>query len=62
LVLSVPIKAWNKKLAILLQHPLLAGEKGIRLSLASARGKFALRIDSGRFLLPLEGSPRTHIH
>ena len=51
----------GQKLATLPQHPLLAGEKGIRLSLAGAQGKLALRIDSGRFLLPLEGSPSTHI-
>jgi serine/threonine-protein kinase HipA len=51
----------EQKLATLPQHPLLAGEKGVRLSLAGAQGKLALRIDSGRFLLPLDGSPSTHI-
>jgi serine/threonine-protein kinase HipA len=51
----------GKRLQSLPQHPLLAGEKGIRLSLAGAQGKLALRIDAGRFLLPLEGSPSTHI-
>lgn len=51
----------GERLQSLPQHPLLAGEKGIRLSLAGAQGKLALRIDGGRFLLPLEGSPSTHI-
>jgi len=51
----------GERLQSLPQHPLLAGEKGIRLSLAGAQGKLALRVDAGRFLLPLEGSPSTHI-
>lgn len=42
-------------------RPLLAGEEGIRLSLAGAQGKLALVISEGQFLLPLEGSPSTHI-
>lgn len=51
----------GERLKSLPQHPLLAGEQGIRLSLAGAQGKLALRIDAGRFLLPLDGSPSTHI-
>lgn len=43
------------------RHPLMAGEKGIRLSLAGAQGKLALRISEGRFYLPLDGSPSNSI-
>lgn len=42
-------------------RPLLAGEDGIRLSLAGAQGKLAVALGKGRVLLPLEGSPSTHI-
>lgn len=42
-------------------RPLLAGETGIRLSLAGAQGKLAVRISNGRFFLPLNGSPSSHI-
>lgn len=50
-----------ERLGLLPRRPLLAGEKGIRLSLAGAQGKLALRISDGRFFLPLEGSPSSHI-
>jgi serine/threonine-protein kinase HipA len=49
------------KLSELPRRPLLAGEKGIRLSLAGAQGKLALKISAGRFYLPLDGSPSSHI-
>ena len=42
-------------------RPLMAGEDGVRLSLAGAQGKLALAIHGGAYFLPLEGSPSTHI-
>lgn len=49
------------KIAELPQRPLLAGQEGIRLSLAGAQGKLAIAIFGGRLFLPLNGSPSTHI-
>ncbi len=49
------------RLGLLSRRPLLAGEKGIRLSLAGAQGKLAVKITNGIFGLPLEGSPSSHI-
>lgn len=43
------------------RNPLLAREKGIRLSLAGAQGKLAVRIRKGSFFLPMNGSPSSHI-
>src|SRR6266852_2221281 len=43
------------------KRPLLAGEKGIRLSLAGAHDKVAVRIEGGEVYLPLGGAPSTHI-
>jgi serine/threonine-protein kinase HipA len=43
------------------KRPLLAGEKGIRLSLAGAQDKVAVRIDGDEVSLPLGGAPSTHI-
>jgi len=51
----------EESLALLPQRPLLAGEKGIRLSLAGAQGKLALKISDGRLFLPVNGSPSSHI-
>jgi len=51
----------GEKMKALPKRPLLAGEKGIRLSLAGAQGKLAIRISDGRFFLPLDGSPSSHI-
>lgn len=48
-------------LAELPRRPLLAGERGIRLSLAGAQGKLALLIRNGRFFLPIDGAPSSHI-
>jgi serine/threonine-protein kinase HipA len=39
----------------------LAGEKGIRLSLAGAQDKVAVRIEGDEISLPLGGAPSTHI-
>ena len=49
-------------LAQLPQRPLLAGKPEIRLSLAGAQNKVALRLDeSGNYSIPLNESPSTHI-
>lgn len=43
-------------------RPLLAGEKGVRLSLAGAQDKIAVRLDAdGKISLPLNYAPSTHI-
>jgi serine/threonine-protein kinase HipA len=43
------------------KRPLLAGEEGIRLSLAGAQDKVAVRIEGNEISLPLGGAPSTHI-
>jgi serine/threonine-protein kinase HipA len=43
------------------RRPLLAGEEGVRLSLAGAQDKIAVRIEGGKVCLPLGGAPSTHI-
>jgi serine/threonine-protein kinase HipA len=43
------------------KRPLLAGEEGIRLSLAGAQDKIAVRNEGGEISLPLGGAPSTHI-
>jgi serine/threonine-protein kinase HipA len=43
------------------KRPLLAGEQGVRLSLAGAQDKIALRIEGNTISLPLGGAPSTHI-
>lgn len=44
------------------RRPLLAGENGVRLSLAGVQGKIPLALDAeGRYFLPLNGAPSTHI-
>ena len=49
-------------LEILPKRPLLAGEKGVRLSLAGEQDKIAVRVDAdGKISLPLNYAPRTHI-
>lgn len=42
-------------------HPLLAGEDGIRLSLAGAQNKLPIYWDKKGYALPEGGSPSTHI-
>ena len=51
----------EEKLRGLPRTPLMAGEDGIRLSLAGAQGKAAVMIRDSNYYLPLEGSPSTHI-
>lgn len=49
-------------LEMLPKRPLLAGEKGVRLSLAGAQDKIAVRLDAaGKIYLPLNYAPSTHI-
>lgn len=44
------------------KRPLLAGEKGVRLSLAGAQDKIAVRLGAdGKLSLPLNYAPSTHI-
>ena len=43
------------------RRPLLAGEEGVRLSLAGAQDKLAVRLEGGAICLPLGGAPSTHI-
>lgn len=49
------------KLRELPRRPLLAGDEGIRLSLAGAQNKVAIKIENGEFLLPMNGAASTHI-
>jgi serine/threonine-protein kinase HipA len=43
------------------KRPLMAGEAGIRLSLAGAQDKIAVRLEGETICLPLNGAPSTHI-
>ena len=58
-------KLSDKELAGILRElpkrPLLAGDEGIRLSLAGAQDKVAVRIEGGEVSVPLGGAPSTHI-
>lgn len=42
-------------------RPLMAGERGVRLSLAGVQDKIPLYYEQERFYLPLDSSPSTHI-
>jgi serine/threonine-protein kinase HipA len=43
------------------RRPLMAGEDGVRLSLAGAQDKIAVHIANGKISMPLGGAPSTHI-
>jgi len=43
------------------KRPLLAGEEGVRLSLAGAQDKIAVRMEASEISIPLGGAPSTHI-
>ena len=43
------------------RRPLMAGEDGIRLSLAGAQDKIAVRVEDGRISIPLGSAPSSHI-
>lgn len=49
------------RLAELPSHPLLAGEEGVRLSLAGAQNKLPIYFDGCDFHLPQDGAPSSHI-
>lgn len=42
-------------------RPLMVGDHGIRLSLAGAQDKIAVRLENGRISIPLGSAPSTHI-
>jgi serine/threonine-protein kinase HipA len=48
-------------LKMLPRLPLMAGEEGIRLSLAGAQDKIAVHVHDGQISIPLGGAPSTHI-
>lgn len=48
-------------LEILPRRPLMAGEDGIRLSLAGAQDKIAVHVKDDKVSIPLGGAPSTHI-
>jgi serine/threonine-protein kinase HipA len=58
---KITLEQLSEKFAELPRRPLLAGEDGIRLSLAGAQGKLVVAIQEGDFYLPLDGSPSSHI-
>jgi serine/threonine-protein kinase HipA len=43
------------------KRPLMAGERGVRLSLAGAQDKIVVTIENNIIKLPLNGAPSTHI-
>lgn len=43
------------------RRPLMAGEDGIRLSLAGAQDKIAVRLDDGRVSIPRGSAPSSHV-
>ena len=45
----------------LLRRPLMAGEEGLRLSLAGAQDKLPIILHNNKISLPLDGAPSTHI-
>jgi len=51
----------SKLLEELPRRPLLAGENDVRLSLAGAQDKIAVRVKDGRISIPLGNAPSTHI-
>ena len=48
-------------LKMLPRRPLMAGEDGIRLSLAGAQDKIAVHVHANQISIPLGGAPSTHI-
>ena len=51
----------SRELAGLPAHPLLAGEEGVRLSLAGAQNKLPLYIENGEFFIPEGRAASSHI-
>lgn len=54
-------KALADVLRLLPNRPLMAGEEGVRLSLAGVQDKLAVMVDNDGISVPLENSPSTHI-
>jgi serine/threonine-protein kinase HipA len=54
-------KELHKIVAELPRRPLMAGEKGIRLSLAGAQNKLPVYMEDGRIFLATGNAPSTHI-
>ncbi len=54
-------KALHKIVAELPRRPLMAGEKGVRLSLAGAQNKLPVYMEDGRIFLATGNAPSTHI-
>ena len=53
--------ALSNILSILPKRPLMAGEAGVRLSLAGAQDKIAIHVKGNQLSVPLGGAPSTHI-
>jgi serine/threonine-protein kinase HipA len=55
----------DKELAEILKalprRPLMAGDEGVRLSLAGAQNKIAVHVSGNKISIPLGGAPSTHI-
>jgi serine/threonine-protein kinase HipA len=58
---SIPLETLAQELADLPAHPLLAGEEGVRLSLAGAQNKLPVYYENGEFFIPEGTSPSSHI-
>ena len=58
---EISLEELGEKFTQLPRQPLLVGSEGVRLSLAGAQGKLAVMIDDGRYFLPQNGAPSTHI-
>jgi len=58
-------KLSDSELATILKElpmkPLLAGERGVRLSLAGVQDKLAVYVKNNKILIPLNGAPSSHI-
>lgn len=58
---EISADALAKELANLPAHPLLAGEEGVRLSLAGAQNKLPLHVEDGQFFIPGGSRASSHI-
>ena len=54
-------KEFAELLRQLPKKPLLAGEKGVRLSLAGVQDKIAVQLLENQIVIPTNGAPSTHI-
>lgn len=58
---EIPNEKLNSLLADISKRPLLAGDKGVRLSLAGAQDKLPIYFDDGKFFLPIGNNASSHI-